>query len=334
MSIWIDRKFLLLLSPKLEQFKQKNTDLYTFRCCYCGDSQKMKSKTRGFVYAKNTNYFFTCFNCGKGTTLRALIQHINPYLEKEYILENFKEKSPSTFLEKPIFKPSIPKFKKVESKLDLPTIASLPDDHIAKKYILDRKIPTFAHNLLYYAEDFKEFVSSVSDKVLEKTSPRIVIPFFSKSEELIAFQGRALDSYSMRYITVKVNANYDKIFGLERINTKQSIMVVEGPFDSLFLPNCVATADSNLSAAANSFDKNKLILVSDNEPRNVNIVNNIDKYIKNGFNVCLFPSWIKGKDINEMLLNGLTKEELLGIIELNTFSGLRAQIEFLQWKKV
>jgi hypothetical protein len=334
MSIWIDRKFTLLLSPKLENFKQKNSNLFTFRCPYCGDSQKIKSKTRGFIYEKSNNYFFTCFNCEKGTTLKSLIQFLDPYLEKEYVLENFKEKSSNFIPPKPEFKPSIPKFKTVESRLNLPTIASLPDTNVAKKYILDRKIPTFAHNLLYYAEDFKEFVSSVSDKELEKTGPRIVIPFFSKDGTLIAFQGRALDSYSMRYITVTVDKNHAKIFGIERINPKQQILVVEGPLDSLFLPNSIATADSNLASAVSVFDKTKLVLVSDNEPRNKNIVNNIEKYIKNGFNVCLFPDYIKEKDINDMLLNGLTKEDILGIINENTFRGLRAQIEFINWKKL
>lgn len=334
MSIWIDRKYLLLLSPKLEGFKQKNTNLYTFRCCYCGDSQKMRSKTRGFVYSKNNQYFYTCFNCDKGTTLKSLIQFLDPYLEKEYILENFKENNSNKFSERKIEKPSIPKFKKVEAKLDLPMISSLADDHIAKKYILGRNLPEYSYDILYYAEDFKRFVESVSDKTLDKTGPRIIIPFFSKSGELIAFQGRALDAYSMRYITVKLNSDHEKIFGLDRIDITKPIYVVEGPLDSLFLPNAIATADSNLASAGNLFDKSNLILVPDNEPRNKNIVQNIKKFIKNGYNVCLFPESLKEKDINDMILNGLTKEEILSIINNNTYSDLRADIEFLNWKKV
>jgi transcription elongation factor Elf1 len=333
MSIWIDRKYLLMLSPKLELFKQKNTNLYTFRCPYCGDSQKIRSKTRGFVYSKNDQYFFTCFNCDKGTTLKSLIQSLDPYLEKEYILENYKENT--SFTERKVIeRPSIPKFKTVEPKLNLPTIESLPDDHIAKKYILERKIPEFSYNYLYYSEDFKQFVESVSDNKLDKTGPRIVIPFFSKSGELIAFQGRALDAYSMRYITVKINRDHEKIFGLDRIDISKPIYVVEGPFDSLFLPNSIATADSNLAAAGNLFDKENLILVSDNEPRNKNIVQNIKKFIKNGYKVCLFPDSMEQKDINDMVLNGLTKEQIFSIINDNTYSGLRADMEFLNWKKV
>lgn len=332
MAIYIDRKYLLLLSPKLENFKQKNTNLFSFRCCYCGDSQKDKSKSRGFVYCKNNQYLYTCFNCDKGTTLKSLIKFIDPYLEKEYILENFQENPISK--RKVIMKHVIPLFKSSVSKIDLPTIASLPEYHFAKKYIIDRKIPEFFFNILYYSKDFKEFVESVSDKQLDRTGPRIVIPFFSKSGELIAFQGRALDSYSMRYITVKLNREHDKLFGLDRIDISKPIKVCEGPLDSLFLPNCIATADSNLAAAANLFDKSNLILIPDNEPRNLSIVQNIEKFIKNNFTVCLLPDLIKQKDINDMILSGMSRDNIIELINDHSYSGLRANIEFIKWRKV
>lgn len=334
MSIWIDRKYLLLLSPKLELFKQKNTNLYTFRCPYCGDSHKIKTKTRGFVYSKNANYFFTCFNCGKGTTLRNLIAFLDPYLEKEYALENFQETYGTT--ERKIEKiiPNIPIFKKTQKKIDLPLISELDDNSVAKKYLLDRKIPEHAFKSLYFSEDFKQFVESVSDNKLDQTGPRIIIPFFSKRGDLIAFQGRALDAYSMRYITVKLDPDSNKIFGLDRVNPKETIYVCEGPFDSLFLPNALATADSNLAAVGNLFDKDKLILVPDNEPRNKNIVKNIGKFIKDGYNVCLLPETFKEKDINDAVKNGLTESEILDIINRHTYSGLRAELEFMNWRKL
>lgn len=332
MSVWIDRKYLLLLSPKLEKFKQKNTNLYTFRCPYCGDSHKNKSKTRGFVYEKNSNYFFTCFNCDKGTTLRSLLNFLDPYLEQEYVMETFQEKFNP--VQQPIIKPSVPKFTKTGYNLNLPCVFDLPDNHVAKKYVLGRKIPEKALKSLYFSENFKEYVESISDKKLDQTGPRIIIPFFSKSGELIAFQGRAIDNYSMRYITVKLIKDQEKLFGLDKIDDSKPIMVTEGPFDSLFLPNAIATADSNLAAAAKLFSKDKLILIPDCEPRNKNIVQNIDKFIKNGFNVCLLPESFGAKDINDAIQNGLTIDELYSIISNNTYSGLRAEIEFLTWKKV
>jgi len=248
-------------------------------------------------------------------------------------MENFQEKFTGK-KHNSINKPAIPKFKVEDKKIDLPTIASLDDNHIAKKYILDRKIPEKYLKNLFFAEDFKLFVESVSDKKLDQTGPRIIIPFYSRSGDLVAFQGRALDSYSMRYITVKIDREQEKIFGLDKVDPMKPIYVVEGPFDSLFLPNAIATADSNLAAAANVFDKSKLILIPDCEPRNANIVKNIGKFIKNGFVVCLLPESFGVKDINDAIKNGLTQEELLGIISNNTFSGLRAELEYLNWKKI
>jgi transcription elongation factor Elf1 len=335
MSIWIDRKYLLLLSPKLQQFKQKNTNLYTFRCPYCGDSHKIKTKTRGFVYSKNTNYFFTCFNCGYGTTLRNLIGLLDPYLEKEYVMENFQETSGSTERKfEPIVKPNIPIFKTVDKRLDIPTISELCDSHSAKKYLIGRKIPETSFKFLYYAEDFKSFVESVSDTRLDKTSSRIVIPFFASDGRLIAFQGRALDSYSMRYITIKVDPNSPKIFGLDRIDPSKTIYVCEGPLDSLFVPNCLATADANLSVVGNLYSKDNLILIPDNEPRSKPIVNNISRYISGGYTVCLFPDSFGVKDINDAVKNGLTISELCDIIAAHTYTGLRAELEFMNWRKV
>jgi len=334
MSIWIDRKYILLLSPKLEQFKQKNSNLFTFRCCYCGDSQKQTFKTRGYVYEKADHYFFRCHNCNTGTTLQNLLYFVNPHLAKEYTLENFQENGSIKVKKETLIK-YIPKNRKLFiPKLNIPTIYSLPNDHIAKKYVISRKIPKSTWNLLYYAEDFNLFVGTVSDKELGMTSARIVIPFFSKSGELIAFQGRALDSHSMRYITIKIKRDAEKLFGLDRIDEKKPIFVVEGPIDSLFIPNAIATADSNLASASTIFNKHKLVLVSDNEPRNKSIVYNIEKYIKAGFAICLFPEYIKEKDINEMILSGLTKEEICDIINDHTYKGLRANIEFIKWRKV
>ena len=43
---------------------------------------------------------------------------------------------------------------------------------------------------------------------------------------------------------------------------------------------------------------------------------------------------IQEKDINEMILSGFTQEELIDIIDKNTFVNLRAKMEYIQWKKI
>ena len=47
--------------------------------------------------------------------------------------------------------------------------------------------------------------------------------------------------------------------------------------------------------------------------------------------VCLWPSNIKEKDINEMVLAGLNPEE---IIMENSYYGLEAVLKIKDWKKI
>lgn len=334
MSIYIDRKFLLLVSQRLENFKKKGDDLYNFRCCFCGDSQKKKTKSRGFIYRKQNDYFYRCFNCEVSTTFYKFLQFIDPSVAREYQLERFSEgKSKHGNYEKPKFNFKPPVFKK-KTQLNIPSIASLPDSHYAKKYVLERKIPKGVHKDLYFAQDFKKFVLEIFpeyDKKLLDADDRLIIPFRTEEGDLFAFQGRALGKNPLRYITVKINDEL-KLFGLDRVDKKETIYVTEGPIDSLFIKNSVATADSNLMISE-FLGKDKLILVYDNEPRNANITKQIQKAIDKGFKVCLFPESFKYKDINEAIMNGLTKPEIHRIIDTNAFDGLRAKMEFNKWKK-
>jgi hypothetical protein len=334
MSYYIDLKYLKLVSIRLDGFVQKNKDLWNCRCCYCGDSQKKKSKKRGFFYKKGNNLFYRCFNCEQSTTLYKVLEHLDSSLAKEYQTERFVEggskhgnyEKPKMIFKKPVFAK--------KSELNIPAISSLSEDHPAKAYILDRKIPKGCHKDLFYAEDFKSFVNKMYpeyNKELLDNDPRLIIPFRNENGDIFAFQGRTLGKSVLRYITVKIDDQL-KLFGLDRLNKKEKMVVVEGPIDSLFIKNAVATADSNLMVAE-YLGKDKLVLVYDNEPRNSNIVKQIGKAIDNGFNVCLFPDNFKGKDINEAVLSGLTKPEIQRIIDTNTFNGLRASVEFSKWKK-
>jgi hypothetical protein len=336
MSVYIDRTFLLRLSPKLSKFTQKKEDLYNFRCPLCGDSQKNKSKSRGYVYRKKNDYFYMCHNCGVSTTFFNLLDKVDPNLSKEYSLERYKDSASGNNYIKPNFeefKTELPKFKKT---LGIPSIKSLPKEHYAKVYVESRKIPEEFHSELYFAEDFKGFVDSlqIEKEGLKEDDPRLVIPFYDADKNLIAFQGRALGESKLRYITVKLSDDNSKVFGLDRINQEETIYVVEGPIDSMFLENAVATADSNLSSISKLFDRSKVVLVYDNEPRNKDICKQIDKCIEEHYSVVIWPEYIEEKDINDMILNGFLPDEIQEIISKNTFVNLRAKMEFINWKKV
>jgi len=335
MSVFIDRTFLLRASPKLQRFTQKKTDLYNFRCPLCGDSQKNKTKCRGFVYRKKDDYFYMCHNCSVSTTFYNFLKQVDESLIKEYQLEryrngtergNYTKPDFSEAKEKPVFK----------ERIRLESIESLPEEHFAKRYIKSRKIPVVFESQLYFAPDFKQFVETlgIEKETLHKDDQRLVIPFYDSKKNLIAIQGRALGKSELRYITIKLNDDFDKVFGLDRIDQDEMIYVVEGPIDSMFLENAVATADANLESITKLFDKSQVTLVFDNEPRNKQIVEKINLAIDNHFNVVIWPEFIDCKDINEMVLDGFSPDEIQDIISKNTFVNLRAKMEFVNWKKV
>ncbi len=136
----------------------------------------------------------------------------------------------------------------------------------------------------------------------------------------------------IRYVTVKVT-DEKKLFGLHRLCKQERVYVLEGQFDSFFVSNSVASGDSNLGGVAAILPELDTVLVYDNEPRNRDIVKQIEKSIDKGHKVCLFPESAIGKDINEMMQNGLTSEAIKDIIDRNTFDGLKAKLVFSNWKR-
>jgi hypothetical protein len=337
MSVFIDRNFLLQVSPKLQRFTKKKDDLYNFRCPLCGDSQKNKLKSRGYVYRKKNDYFYMCHNCGASTTFYNFLKQVDESLLKEYQLERYKNgDTGNNNYPKPVFedfKTEAPTFKKA---LELPSIDSLPEAHFAKNYVQQRRIPETFHSQLYFAEDFATFIQNlgIEKEGLHKNDPRLVIPFYDKEKNLVAIQGRALGESKLRYITLKLHDDNKKIFGLDRTNEEELIYVLEGPIDSMFLENAVATADSNLESITDVLDKTKVVLVFDNEPRNKEIVSKMEHAIDNHFNVVIWPEMIEEKDVNDMVLSGFSPDEIQDIISKNTFVNLRAKMEFVSWKKI
>jgi hypothetical protein len=104
--------------------------------------------------------------------------------------------------------------------------------------------------------------------------------------------------------------------------------VLEGPIDSMMLQNAIAVCDSSLRGSSKYLPKENLVLVFDNQYYNREIQQQIDRSIADGFKVCLFPRTTKGKDLNDMVKNGMSYEKLETYIKDHTYQGLRAVLEF------
>ena len=336
MSLYTDQKYVGLISPRLELFKQVRQNLWNSRCPICGDSQKNRSKKRLYIYAKKQDLFVKCHNCGFGSNLGNFIKQLDPHLHSQYIVERYKagetgqrkSKEPEFHFEKPKFKPQ-------PTKINLPPIGKLDKEHFARKYFESRKIPESFKDKVYFAEDFKEWAQSVSKidySNLGKEEPRMVIPFFDMEGKLIAAQGRALGKNELRYITVKVEEDSLKIYGLDRWNPEDHTYIVEGPIDSMFLPNCLAVAGGDLLTY--NGDKEKTTLIFDNEPRNIHTIKKIMDSISKGWSVVIWSKERKFKDINDLIISGLSTDEILDMINTRTMKGLEADWAAREWRNV
>ena len=316
----------MLLSGRLDKFVRKKSDLYNFRCPYCGDSQKHRNKARGYFFRAKADMVFKCHNWGVGRTLPNFLKDQAPDLYDEYIMERYKKGTTGkgSYVPKPKFEK--PVFKKVGN---LKRISSLNIEHVAHKYITKRGLDP---SLFFYAEKFCTWVKTQKPTFtnITKDHPRIIIPFIDKDGEWFGFQGRALNPKDkLRYITVMLDENKPKIYGLDRINTKKTIHIVEGPFDSTLLDNSIAMAGSDVDSR--TFGWSNCVWVYDNEPRNREIVNRISRSIDRGEKVVIWPNNIKEKDINDMVIAG---HDVQSLVQLNTYQGLEAKVKLTEWKKV
>ena len=214
----------------------------------------------------------------------------------------------------------------------LKKVSQLKDNHPARQFVLQRNIPFNKHYKIFYAPQFYKWVNTVVENKfssIQTDHPRLIIPFYDKDGDMFAFQGRALNGENPKYITIKVDNDKEKIYGLDDVDWSKRVFVVEGPIDSLFLDNCIATAQSDLRVNGDD-----VVLIPDNEPRNNEVVKQVKSYIDGNYNVVIWPSDIKEKDINEMILSGKTERDIKDIIARNTFNGLLARTKLSEWKKV
>ena len=319
----VDSKYIGLVSSRLQKFKRVKSNLYNFRCPICGDSQKHKNKARGYLYDVKNNTNFKCHNCGASMSLNNFLKQVDPVLHKSYSLEKFKEghTGRNFVVDEPVFKFEAPKFKQ---KMDLPKAIENPK---ACGYLMARQLDP---SKFYYAKNFKKFVNKLKPTFEDDTydEERIIIPLYYE-KNLIGFQGRSLGPSKVKYITVMLDDDAPKIYGLDNIKRDAPVYVTEGPFDSTFIRNAIAMCGADADVSRWGIDNP--VWIYDNEPRSREITNRISKTIDAGHSVVIWPSDIDDKDINDMVMSG---KDVQSVIESNIYSGLEAKLKFTTWKKI
>jgi DNA primase len=343
MPLWLDKRYINMVSTKLSLFKWKKSSLANFRCPFCGDSQRNKRKARGYLYVRGNNYFYKCHNCPESTNLANFLKHIDPSSFSQYLVESFAEKNniSSTFIEEPQ-QPEIIIKEWVDASQfkHCSFLSQLPEDHYAVAYIKARQIPVERWDDILYVENMKLFVNENIDPDQERIpfDPHIVILIRNADGQIIGCNGRSMkpqDVFS-KYIKAKVNAKVSLVYGLDRLKLSEKVYVFEGEFNSMFVPNAISVGGVNMMLGVERLigvNKESIIQVVDNDPRNKEVVEAMEKLIDAGYSVVILPGNITSEDVNDMVVKDKL-QTIQKILDDNTYSGLRAKLKLIDWKKV
>lgn len=338
-SLHIDLTYTNLLSCHFEKITKKGDYLWNVRCPFCGDSQQNKRKMRGYIYKSKQRLAFKCHNCNTSTWLGPLIKHLNPRLYQEYALDTFKDQPRRSHINTPQTESSATmRFGTVDQAtyLTAEKISDLPETHYAVAYVKSRQIPKVLWTKLFFTAHYKDFLDEAAPEHGKKVDndARLVIPFYDAYGMVVALSGRAFTDTGIRYVTVRTNKDETRlIYGLDRVDQNKPVYIVEGPIDSMFLENCVAAGTADLIGTAKQLSAGKITLVWDNEPRSPEIVKQMNRAIKAGYTVMIWPEWIKEKDINSMVLAGHSTATIMALLHSHAAQGLAAQAHVIMWKK-
>lgn len=343
----IDVKHMLLNSSRLRNFKQKSDHLWNASCPVCGDSASNARRARLYFYRHNNALFVKCHNCQYSTSFSRFLQNQDSVAHKDYTYEKYLARRDTGIVLQdttvPLEPSPLERFRKPQ-ELSIPSVASLPEGHPARAYIVSRLIPEKHWGELYYAQNYKSFLDLDFPDHGKEDVPedeRIVFPVTNWEGAITYITGRALRANAIRYVTVKILEGERKVYGLNHFSIEDPLnefyYITEGPIDSLFLPNCLASCDANLLGVADYMYREGYknpILIFDNQPRNRDIVRQVGMAIDGGFRVVMLPPQEEGKDINDMVKAGMGLGHIENLIRLHAYIGLKAELQFTKWRKV
>lgn len=342
----LDQKYITQLSGRLDRFKHKGRGVFICRCPICGDSKTDKKKTRFYFFAKDGRYNVYCHNCSYSHKFFIFLKNYDPDMFRDYSMELFQETG-GYKVEHEIEEETKTSYE-VNLK-GLKKISSLSHTHPAKKYIDARKIPSHTHHKIYFTEHFTNWINSIIPKDADgnlkiegkaKFDPRIVLFMTDREGRIVGCQGRTINpKNTLRYITIKFDESFPKIFGLDSFDPNFQSYVFEGPFDSLFIKNSLAMTGSDVTiedlVKFSNMNLKRNTFVLDNEPRNKEMIAKMEKLIERDLNVCIWPPSIHAKDVNDMITKeGFTHQYIKDVIDTNTYSGLQARLKLNAWRKV
>ena len=328
----------MTLSPRLGKFRKKSENLFNCRCPVCGDSTTNVNKARGYFYKQRNDLFYKCHNCSASKHFGTFLKDFDPTLYKEYVFERYAKGEPAkkshAKVEKVMKKAVEPfsatrTFERLAQRLD-----TLPADHEAIAYCNERKIAKSKFPLLYVLSMADVLTIAPQYKKRIGNGPsRLAMPFYNLKGELTGISLRTLHNEALRYLIIRLTEDEQEplIFGLQKIDSKKTLYVVEGAIDSLFLPNSIACNGTSFGKIDQlGLPAKKIVVVIDNQPRNKEVCRTYEKYITAGYSVVIWPETLQEKDLNEMFVAG---KDPVKLVRQNIYQGIAATAAIMKWRR-
>lgn len=335
MSRIVDQKFIGLISSRLNLFTRKGK-FWTFRCPFCGDSKKNKRLCRAYFFEYKGAILFKCHNCSLSFGLSSFLAELDPQLAKSYHFETFQERGgPRHSYLQEAFHISV--VATALPPLPLKRISDLSTDHPARVYVRNRKFPLTSYSYVYYTDNMRELESLAPDRYnnVVPRDARVVLPYYHENK-LVGLTGRAIDPKTQkRYIQMKFVDDVPLVFGLQNLQSDKHTYIVEGPIDSLFLPNAIACGgiDCQKIIDANYVERERTTIIFDNQPRNKEVVRRMSSMVDKRWAVVVWPYRWAYKDVNEAVMSGISPEIVKNIIDEHTHYGLALEMAIKAWRR-
>lgn len=346
MDNYADKKFITLLAPRILKFHWKSPNLGVGRCPFCGDSKTKANKTRFYFYVSANRWWTKCHNCGYANPFGKFLKQFDISLHDEYVAEHIgfkKSTDEDAELDAEFLNHAAVKYdgnEAYQALIKLKKISGLKPEHPAWKYVRSREIPNEFHAIFRYVDNFMAWTNMLVPGKFKPAAVdnhdegRLIIPFFNQHKHFYAYTGRSLlADAEVRYISIVLNGTETLLWGLDRVNLKKPVTVVEGPLDATFLFNTLALAGSSISALTKVGDRDSFTIAYDNEPRSKEAKAKILSAIDNGYKVVIWPDGLKEKDINSMVLAGYSVSHIENIMQRHTYFGIGARLRLDDWSK-
>lgn len=218
-------------------------------CIFCGSP-----KLKGTVFFANTGRLcYICWRascpCHNAIHAAKWLKELNPSLyqaylndiaRREYASDADIQKMQEQFAEQFKKQQEIQR-KEIEQKKLLDNMSTKYFKHIEDGSELSKKAIEYCQKRMIPEEVWKKFF--ICDE--GKYHDRLIIPFYNKDNKVTYFQARSLTNIEPKYMNRIADTQlYNKDF----IDKSKPVFVLEGPIDSLFLENAVATCGAGSSS--------------------------------------------------------------------------------------